>query len=73
MQVMRPWGHDFCPPGEATSGQRLASGALLFTWFAISSPGRQNSAFFGANYLNVDPEALCLKVASQRDFLRMNS
>ena len=55
------------------SAQDCASDALLFTWSAISSPGRQNSAIFDANHLAVGSETWVLKVAARRGFLRMDS
>ena len=42
------------------SAQDCASDALLFTWSAISSPGRQNSAIFDANHLAVGSETWVL-------------
>ena len=71
--LMRPWGHDFCPPSEAFSGQDCASGPMLFIRSVVSTSGRQNSAILGANRLVGEPETWVLKVAARRGFFRMDS
>ena len=47
-------------------------GGCFFTWAAISTQWRQNSATLGPNHLTVGPKAWRLKVAARRVFFKMD-